>query len=377
MKGSIIKRGKRWAVILDDKDERGRRRRKWHSGFRTCKEAETKCAELITKMAAGTYVEPAKITIAEHLANRMAQWIASAEIGPKTSERYREIVHGQINPHIGARPVQKLKVADVEAWHGALRTAGYSAGTIRVAHGVLSKALKDAVRHGIVPTNVVSLQSPPAADAEEVVIITEDQISDLLDKLQGRPIRTKVVIALFSGLRRGELLGLQWRDLDLDAKTLRVERALEQTRAGLRIKSPKTKSSKRTIALPDIVVDALREHRRERLELHLRLGLGKLAEDGFVFTQIDGTPLRPSTLTSVWCELAPRLGYPGIRWHSLRHTHASQLIASGLDVVSVARRLGHTNPAITLKVYSHLFRTADSRAAEIINAALAKPGPKR
>jgi integrase len=376
MKGSIIKRGKRWCIILDLKDERGLRRRKWHSGFRTRREAETRCAELISAMARGSYVEPAKITIVEHMQSRMAQW--AGKLSPKTHERYSEILRDQIIPHLGAKPLQKLKVADIEAWHTALGAAGYSTGTIRTVHGILSKALNDAVRHELLPSNVAALQRPPRVDDEEVSIITEEQIAGLLDKLQNMPaMRIRVIIALFCGLRRGELLALQWGDIDLDRKILRIERSLEQSRAGVRLKQPKTRAGRRTITLPDIVADALREHRRERLELNMKLGLGKLPDDGLVFAHIDGRPLRPSTLSADWWELAGKLGYPGISWHSLRHTHASMLIASGLDVVSVAKRLGHANPTITLKVYAHLFRDDDGRAADIINAAVAKLGPRR
>jgi integrase len=178
MKGSIIKRSTR-------------------------REAETKCAELISAMARGSYVEPAKVTVAEHLQSRMAQW--AGKLSPKTDERYREIIQGQIIPHLGAKPLQKLKVADIEAWHTALGTAGYSTGTIRTVHGILSKALKDGVRFELLPSNVAALQRPPRVDDAEVAIITEEQIAGLLDKLQNMPaMRTRVVIALFCGLRRGE-----------------------------------------------------------------------------------------------------------------------------------------------------------------------------
>jgi integrase len=374
MKGSIIKRGGRWAVVLDVKDERGARKRKWHSGYKTKREAEAAAAKLITDMESGQYTEPSKLTVAEHLQNRMTQWEASGRTGPKTIERYREVVAGQINPHLGAKLIQKLRVADIEAWHNALRTAGYLANTIRAAHRILGAALKDAVKFGVVPTNVCSLQRPPKADAEEVQIIGEAQISGLLDKLQGRAIRTKVVIALFTGIRRGELCGLQWRDIYLDAKVLRIERALEQTRAGVAIKKPKTKAGTRTIALPDIVVDALREHRREQLKLRMKLGQGRLAEDAFIFCNpITGAPLRPQSLTWEWWELAPKIGFKGVRWHALRHSHASMLIASGLDVVQIAKRLGHSSPNVTLGVYAHMFRQTDDGAAAI-NAALAKLG---
>jgi integrase len=156
-----------------------------------------------------------------------------------------------------------------------------------------------------------------------------------------------------------------------------VRQALEQTHAGIRVKGPKTQAGRRTIALPDIVVDALRGHRREQLELRMKLGLGRLADDAFVFANLDGSPQSPAGLTMEWYRVARKLDIADITWHSFRHTHASMLIASGLDVVQIARRLGHSSPNVTLGVYAHMFKNTDSRAADIINAALAKLGPKR
>jgi integrase len=384
MRGHVRQRGKRWAIILDVKDEHGGRRRKWYSGFRTRKEAEIRCAALIAAMERGTYVEPTKLTVRQLLQDRLEQWTRSGRIGPKAAERYRQLIDGQIDPHIGGKPVQRLRVADIEVWHNVLRksglkngTGGIALSTIRAAHRVLAAALRDAVRHGLVPSNIASLQGPPKADAKEVRIIAEHQLASLLDKIKNRPIYSKVVVALFTGLRRSELLGLQWQHVELDGKLLHVRQALEQTHAGIRIKGPKTQAGRRTIALPDIVVDALREHRREQLELRMKLGLGRLADDAFVFANLDGSPQSPAGLTMEWYRVARKLDIADITWHSFRHTHASMLIASGLDVVQIARRLGHSSPNVTLGVYAHMFKNTDSRAADIINAALARLGPKR
>jgi integrase len=204
-----------------------------------------------------------------------------------------------------------------------------------------------------------------------VQIAGEQPIAGLLEKLAGRePMRTKVILALFAGLRRSELLGLQWGDLDFDGKSVR--RALEQTSAGITIKGPKSRAGTRDISMPDIVVDALREHRREQLELRLKLGIGRLADDGFVFANpLTGAPPSPASLSSQWIATARSIGLPERTFHSLRHSHASMLISAGVDVVQISRRLGHSSPTITLGVYAHMFKKTDTAAAAI-NEALAK-----
>jgi integrase len=150
-----------------------------------------------------------------------------------------------------------------------------------------------------------------------------------------------------------------------------VREALEDTkRFGIRSKKPKSAAGERDITLPTIVVEALREHRRELLETRMKLGLGKLKPEDLLFANLQGKPLHPSALSTEWGALAERIGMPEITFHSLRHTHASQLIASGdVDLVTISKRLGHSKPSITLAIYAHMFATDDSKAAAAINAA--------
>src|SRR5262249_40664784 len=165
-------------------------------------------------------------------------------------------------------------------------------------------------------------------------------------------------------------LGLRWRNVDLDDEIIRVRESLEQTKAGLRCKPPKSRAGIRDIKLPAILVDALHAHRKCLLEQRLQLGLGKLSGDDLVFPALDGGPQAPDSFGSRWGKLARSLGFPGIGFHALRHTHASMLIAHGVDVVTIAKRLGHASPTITLNTYAHLFTKDDSKAAAAINAAL-------
>jgi integrase len=185
-----------------------------------------------------------------------------------------------------------------------------------------------------------------------------------------------VLVDLGTGLRRGELLALRWGDLDIDSNRqakLRVEQSLEQTKGqGLRFKPPKTKHGRRTITLPEAVRAELRAHRVEWNEHRLSLGLGRVPDDALVFANWDGEPRSPNGLTKEWKRTVKALKLPKVTFHALRHTHASQLIASGMDVLTISRRLGHASPTITLKVYGHLFSNTDDRAAAVMDAAFAK-----
>ena len=178
------------------------------------------------------------------------------------------------------------------------------------------------------------------------------------------------MLALSSGARRGEILALAWKNVDLDATTIKIERSLEQTKAGLKFKSPKTKHGRRTVALPSIAVEALRAHRRRQLELRLAVGLGKPEPDALVFCGLDGSPIPPNNLSRDWARFVKSRKLPRISFHALRHSHASALIASGIDALTVSRRIGHASPVVTLSIYSHLFKETDKTAAGAIEAAL-------
>jgi len=306
MKGHIKQRSPgRWAIVLDIVKD-GARKRKWHSFKGTKREAQAEAARLITAMKEGSYVETSKLALGQYLLDRLTQWETSKQIGNKTAERYRELINNQINPHLGNRQLQKLKAIDIERWHNVLLDSGrkdggggISARTIGHAHRVLSKALKEAQRFDLVVKNVASTERPPKVDHEdEIQIVEEHRLKEMLAKLQSRAIYPKVILSLFAGLRRGELLALRWCHIGLDRKILQVREALEETKAhGVQVKAPKSKAGRRDITLPDIVVDALREHRKAQLELRFRLGLGK-SDNDFLFPTLEGTLPSPRAFSA-------------------------------------------------------------------------------
>jgi integrase len=234
----------------------------------------------------------------------------------------------------------------------------------------LHRAFGHAVKWGLISANPASHAEPPLVPTEEIEVLTEDQVRTVLERLRGRSLFRLVAVALATGMRRGELCALRWKDVDLDASKLQVERSLEQTKAGLRFKSPKTRHGRRRVSLPSYIVTELRAHWTEQQKQRLALGFGRDPE-ALVFGRADGSPLIPNSVTTEWRRVVQALKLPKVSFHALRHTHASQLIASGMDVLSISRRIGHSSPSITLNVYGHLFNAADDRAAVVLDAAYA------
>jgi integrase len=376
MRGNITRRGKSsWRLKFDIGNDpvSGKRRTRYVTVRGKRQNAERELARLLNEVHNGTLVEASKVTVAEYIRT----WLDNAhELSAKTVERYRQLARQQIMPHLGAVQLQKLKPSQVQDWHAIIMKNGGKNGrplsgrTVGHAHRVLHRGLQRAVENETLSRNVASVIRPPSAEAQEVEILSADEIGLVLAKLEGHDLHPIVALALTTGMRRGELLALYWDDVDLDEAKVRIERALEETAAGLRFKAPKTKHGRRTISLPTSAVEALRIHRRKQLELRIALGQGKPEPDALVFSTFEGEPLSPDNLSRDWRRAVAAMGLPSVKFHALRHSHASALIASGLDVLTVSRRLGHGSPVVTLNTYAHLFAKTDEKAAEAIEAAL-------
>jgi len=239
-----------------------------------------------------------------------------------------------------------------------------------VTHACIHRALDQAKAWGLVRDNVAAIVRPPKAPDQETPMLQPAQAAALLDRLRGKPLYLLASLGLGTGMRRSEMLALRWQDIDLDAGRLTIERSLEQTTAGgVKPKSPKTRAGRRTISLPPRLVAELRAHWREQQEQRLGMGLGKAPETAPVLATVDGGFLSPKGITKAWPRAMAEIGMAGVTLHSLRHTHASTLIASGMDVLTVSRRLGHASAVVTLRVYGHLIHGTDDRAAAIIETA--------
>lgn len=377
MRGNITKRGKSsWRLKFDlgTDPATGKRLTEYVTVKGTKKDAERELNKRLSQLDGGTYVARTGETVAEHVRG----WLAgNFDLAETTRERFERLIEQQIVPHLGTVQLQQLRPAQVSTWHRTLRTSGgkdgrpLSAATVRQAHRVLHLALADALEVEKIGRNVASGRKLPKGSKTETVILQEGEIAPVLAALVGHWLHPIAVLAVGTGMRQGEVMGLAWRNVDLDAGSVRVEFSLEETKAhGLRLKKPKTKAGVRTISLPASATAVLQEHRKLQLEQRLALGMGKPGKDALVFCDHEARAIAPSRVSGAWRDFIKAKKLPRVRFHDLRHTHASALIASGLDVVKISRRLGHASPVVTLTVYAHLFKQTDDGAADVMDAAM-------
>lgn len=367
MRGNITKRGAQsWRLKFDVPTSNGERETRFKTVRGTYKDAQKELTALLKSSDDGTLPDPTNATVAEYL----RAWLGTANVSPKTRERYGELVENQIIPHLGAHKIQKLAPEHVQQWHVTLIGAGLAPRTVGHAHRVLGLGLGCALKNKTLVRNVATVHAPPKVEETELEILSPDQIGDVLAKLTGHNLFPVISLALATGMRRGELLGLQWGDIDLDGRTLRVERSVEETKAGLRLKPPKTKHGRRNITLPSETVATLRAHKVELLKLRLALGMGNIAPETLAFGNVEGELIRPRNLSKAWWRTRAALKLPTVSFHAFRHSHASALIRAGVDILTISRRLGHADASITLNIYGHLIEGADAAAAKAIEGML-------
>jgi len=382
MRGHIRRRGERsWEVKFDLGSDpiTGKRETRYASIKGTKREAQAELIRLMDAVRRGDYIDPSKVTVSEFLDRWEKDWAAN-NVSPKTRERFSQLIMHQVQPHLGNIPIQKLRAVHLSELYGKLLRDGrvgggeLSAKTVGHVHRCLRRAFGHAAQWGLITQNPAALVHSPRVQQAEMEILRENEVEAMFANLRDRNalLHTIAIVALGSGLRRGELCALRWSNIDLDSRTRRVEQSLEEIQAGLRFKAPKTKHGLRTMTLPTSVISELRAHWRTQNEHRLALGIGRSTPEDLVFPAWNNQPLMPNTLSREWSRTIAAIGGRQISLHALRHTHASSLIAAGVDILTVSRRLGHANPTITLGVYGHLYGNTDDRAAQAIDAMLSR-----
>ncbi len=349
------------------------------------KDADKELRRLLRTVDTGDYVDPAKITVREWLAT----WLAAVrdEIAPKTHERYSEIVNNFLAPALGNLPLAKLAPVHVQKAYSDWSTSGRRDGkpgglapqSRRHFHRILSAALGRAVEQQLIARNPCDVfrKRLPKVERREMTALTAEQSQRLLDAIRHTRVYWPVLIALATGARRGEILALRWKNMGDSTGTARIVESLEQTKAGLRFKPPKSGKG-RAITLPSFAIDELRRWKREQAEELLKLGVRQTG-DTLVCARADGEPMQPRSLTHEFTVLMARIkDLPRARLHDLRHSHATQLLVAGVHPKIAQERLGHSTVSITLDLYSHVTATMQEDAAARIDAAFrsAKIGPQ-
>lgn len=341
-------------------------RRRWFLG-RTRQDVARKLGDALKQRNDGVLVAGGHQSVGEFL----TAWLEGTRpsLRPRTWLRYEEYVRLHVTPSLGKVPLARLTPQQLQRLYAERLATGLSPTTVNHLHGTLHKALGQAARWGLVARNVADLVDPPRPAHHEMTTLSPEQVRALLAAAEGERLSALYAVAL-EGLRRGEILALRWRDIDVDARTLQVRGSLQPTPDGLRIVEPKTASSRRLVVLSATAVDALRRHRvRQAAE---RLQLGPAWEDNdLVFANEVGRPIDAGNLVRRGFQpLLARAGLPRIRFHDLRHTAATLLMGRNVNAKIVAEKLGHSQISTTVDLYSHVTPTMQREAAEELDAVL-------
>ena len=318
-------------------------------------------------VAEGSYVEPSKVPLARFLVD---EWLPGARptVRPLTYANYQARVGSIVKYSIGAVPLRALSGGHLTALYGELARDGLSVGTIRFTHSVLRRALNDAVRWGRLARNPAGAADPPAASRSKVRAWSDRELRTFLAHVEGDRLYALWRLAATTGMRRGELLGLTWRHLDLDGARLRVEQQLLPTAGGVTFGPPKSVRSERTVALDSATVGALRAH-RDVQQLEKGLAADAYDDGDLVFCNEIGEPIHPQALTAIFTSHRKAAGIPSGTLHVLRHTAATIALTRGVPLHVVAGRLGDRAETL-LATYAHLLPHSDEVAAETIAAVL-------
>ncbi len=367
-----------WAFVVDvGLTPKGKRQQRARQGFSTKREAERALRELLHKVDVERYVEPNALTLGAFLADEWLPAVRPPNLRPAPWNSYRGELTRHVIPRIGGMRLQKLNAVHLNHLYAELlsagrkrRAGGLSPRTVRYIHVILSRALGDAVRWGRLDRNPAKLADPPAQNGlrpgGHIRTWSPEELRMFLRHSAEDRLRPAWITLVTTGMRRGELLGLRWLDVDFVAARVSVRQTYVSIDGRAQFSEPKTRRSRRTIDLDNRTLRALDDWRKTQAEE--REAWGEAWEDhGLVFTQPNGRPIDPDSFTKLFRRLARQAGLPAIRLHDLRHSHATLLLASGVNPKIASERLGHHSTAFTLDVYSHVVPGMQSQAASRVS----------
>ena len=355
-RGYIRQRGKglyNVAVSLGKDLKTKRYRYQWTTVRGTEKDAKRKLTELLHQADTGVLIQSGKIRLELFLQDWLKDYVLP-NLSPRTAEGYEHICRHHFIPSLGNVTLNGLKPEHLQHFYSEKLSNGLSAQTVRHHHTCLHKALQTAVEWGLLARNPADAVRPPRAQGIEMQTWDSDEITTFLEAARQTPYFALYHTALFTGMRRSELLALRWCDLDLLLCKIYVTRSLHVLIGSkVIIRQPKTAKGKRMIDLSPLATSVLREHREKQQLDRAMLGV-PLKDDDLVFSDLEGKPLLPNTVTHNWIKLVRRTGLKPIRLHDARHSHASLMLKQGTHPKVVQERLGHASIQVTLDIYSHV-----------------------
>ncbi|MGD0856105.1 MAG: site-specific integrase [Dehalococcoidia bacterium] len=357
MRGHVKQRSKgSWSIVIDiGKDPAtGKRRQQWYTVKGTKREADSKMRELLETKEKGTYIHPNKLTLSDWL-DKWLEGYVKINCSVRTFDAYQSIVKIHLKPSLGSIPLTQLKPQQIQDYYSKIcqEKGGLSASSVLHVHRILFQALKYAMRQGVLVQNAADLVDPPRVRKPKMRTLIPTEIARLFEVTKDGPYHAIYFTAINTGLRQAELLGLRWRDVDLDLASLSVNQVLYKRRGICIFKEPKSEHSRRRLDLAPSLAIYLRKYRSQRQAEYIVTG-APLTDDDLVFGNTEGKPTDPSTLTHQLSKALKRAGLPHVRFHDLRHSFASLMLMAGIHPKIVSEMLGHASVTLTLDTYSHV-----------------------
>jgi len=356
--GSVFQRkDERWVAQINL--EGGKQKQTYH---KTEKLAQAALRKLLHQLEQNTLATGPQQTLKVYLAKWLEDVVKPSVHSMGTYNMYRIVIEKHVVPALGYIRLQQLKPQQVQTFYARKLNEGLGQKRVRSIHGVLHKALENAVNWSFVGRNVCDLVNPPKPSKREIQTLDAEQAQHLISVASKHKLEVLIILAITTGMRRGELLGLHWRDIDLEKGTLQVRRSVNRIgKYGLVVSEPKTKGSKRRIMLPDFVVDALKEQRVRQQEMEAN-ALDAWHDMDVVFSSRVGTYIESSNLQKWFKALLKSAALPNIRFHDLRHSAATILLVMGVHPKVVQELLGHTTISMTMDTYSHVLPSMQTEA---------------
>lgn len=381
MRGSIRKRGSTHTAYWFTIDpSSGKRRQHSKGGFATKGAAEAQLNAVVGKVEAGNWTPDSRATIKEFVEKAwlpsLRAAVAGGSIKPATEKFYEHLATRHIVAHLGAVKLAALTSVRLNTFYAELLTTGRKRGkglsptTVASVHVTTHRMLKDAVKWGHLQRNVADHATPPRPATNKMAPWSPSDTRRFIEATEGQRLGALWRLAAMTGLRRGEVCGLQWADVDLDARRLNVERARVMAGGQVVISTPKTATSARSVGLDPQAVLALRSYKARHSAERLAAGEAWAKGEEWVFTDEVGRPLHPTKLSKLFTEAAAAAGLPRIRLHDLRHGYATAALEAGAPLKVVSERLGHKSVGITADTYSHVRPEVDQAVADKVAALI-------
>lgn len=372
LRGHIKKRGNSWSIVIElPKDSTtGKRKQKWFTCKGTIKDAEKFLTEKLRELDTGVIIDNITMTFGEYL----DFWIKNSckgKLSINTLEEYELKIYKHIKPVLGNIKLDKLKTLQIQNFYTLKLEEGLSERTVLSFHKIIHRALDQALKWQLIVINVSNGVDKPKPKKNKTNFLNEKELRDLLEKAKNTNLFIPIVLGAYTGMRRGEILGLTWDNIDLKKGYIKVEKTLSSTKQGIIFTEPKTETSNRTVAISNEVIEILKRNSVNQLKLKMRLG-NLYKDNNLVCCKENGDFINPKNFSRDFHKLITKNNLKDIRFHDLRHTHASLLVKLGIHPKEISTRLGHSDIGITMNLYSHIYEDMDKQTANMFEKLIGR-----